>query len=110
MSIQQQSCIEAMKEARSVIRSINASRHHQITVGGETVYWQRDEWVRWALDEVLPVIDQAIARAEGTLEAEKQEPACCNGKCPNKKECENAMHCLYTRPYVPTERQLRENT
>ncbi len=43
-------------------------------------------------------------------EAEKQEPACCNGKCPNKKECENAMHCLYTRPYVPTERQPRENT
>ena len=37
-------------------------------------------------------VKQAIA------EAEKQEPACCNGKCPNKKECENAMQCLYTYP------------
>ena len=60
--------IEAMKQARSVISSINAGKHHALKKNGETVYWQRDEWVRWALDEVLPLIDQAIA------EAEKQEP------------------------------------
>lgn len=55
--------IEALKEAKSVISSINASRHHQITIGGEKVFWQREEWVRWALDEVLPVISKAIADA-----------------------------------------------
>ena len=42
--------------------------------------------------EAITSLRQAIA------EAEKQEPACCSGKCPNKKECENAMQCLYTHP------------
>ena len=28
----------------------------------------------------------------------QQEPACCIGNCPNKKECNDAMHCLYTTP------------
>ena len=60
--------IEALKDAGSVIRSINAGKANALTIGGETVFWQREEWVRWALDEVLPLIDQAIA------EAEKQEP------------------------------------
>jgi hypothetical protein len=60
--------IEAMKQARSVISSINSGRQHEIKKNGETVFWQREEWVRWGLDEVLPLIDQAIA------EAEKQEP------------------------------------
>jgi hypothetical protein len=60
--------IEAIKQARSVISSINAGKQHALTKNGETVFWQREEWVRWALDEVLPLIDQAIA------EAEKQEP------------------------------------
>ena len=56
--------IEAMKQARSVIRSINAGKHYALAMNGETVFWQREEWVRWALDEVLPLIDQAIAEAE----------------------------------------------
>lgn len=37
---------------------------HALTVNGETVYWQREEWVLWALNEVLPLIDQAIEQAE----------------------------------------------
>lgn len=60
--------IETMKEAKSVIGSINSGKSNALTIGGETVFWQREEWVRWALDEVLPLIEQAIA------EAEKQEP------------------------------------
>jgi hypothetical protein len=60
--------IEALKEAKSVIGSINSGKANALTIGGETVYWQRKEWVRWALDEVLPLIEQAIA------ETEKQEP------------------------------------
>ncbi len=62
--------IEALKEAKSVIGSINSGKANALTIGGETVFWQREEWVRWALDEVLPLIDQAIA------EAEKQKPLC----------------------------------
>jgi hypothetical protein len=55
---------EAMKEARSVIGTINTGKLHTLTIGDETVYWQREEWVRWALDEVLPQLDKAIANAE----------------------------------------------
>lgn len=58
------SLIEASKQARSVISSINAGKQHALTKNGETVFWQREEWVRWALDEVLPLIDQAIAATE----------------------------------------------
>ena len=63
-----QNCIEVMKQARSVISSINAAKHHALTMNDETVFWQREEWVRWALDEILPMIDHAIEQAE------KQEP------------------------------------
>ena len=56
--------IEAMKQARSVISSINAGKNNALRKNNETVFWQREEWVRWALDEVLPVLNQAIAEAE----------------------------------------------
>lgn len=56
--------IEAMKQARSVISSINAGKNNALRKNNETVFWQREEWVRWALDEVLPVLNQAIAKAE----------------------------------------------
>jgi len=53
-----------MKQARSVISSINAGKNNALRKNNETVFWQREEWVRWALDEVLPVLNQAIADAE----------------------------------------------
>jgi len=56
--------IEAMKDAKSVIGSINSGKANALNIGGETVYWQREEWVRWALDEVLPQLEKAIADAE----------------------------------------------
>jgi hypothetical protein len=39
--------IEAMKQARGVISSINSGKQHALTKNGETVFWQREEWVRW---------------------------------------------------------------
>ena len=35
---------------------------------------------------------------DATLAQPEQEPACCNGNCPNTKDCEQAMQCLYTTP------------
>ena len=55
---------EALKQARSVISSINQGKQHALTRNEETVFWQREEWVRWALDEVLPLIDEALAQPE----------------------------------------------
>ena len=34
--------------------------------------------------------------AREALAQPEQEPACCNGNCPNTKDCEQAMQCLYT--------------
>lgn len=51
----------ALRDARSVVSSINSGRANELTINDEKVYWQRDEWVRWALDEVLPTIDAALS-------------------------------------------------
>ena len=95
--------IEALKEAKSVIGSINSGKANALTIGGETVYWQRKEWVRWALDEVLPLIEQAIA------EAEKQRPV---AQCMEHGECFGGK-CIYPHPQPKREpltvEQLREH-
>jgi hypothetical protein len=52
-----QPLVNALDDARSVISSINSGRSHEIRINGETCYWQREEWVRWALDDVLPRIE-----------------------------------------------------
>lgn len=54
------SLLEALKEARGALSSINASKWHQITVNDEPVFWQRKEWVEWAHGEVLPKVTSAI--------------------------------------------------
>ena len=59
--------IEALEEARSVIGSLNSGKHFEVTKFGERGYWQRFEWVEWAMNEVLPKLDAA-------LEAVKQPP------------------------------------
>lgn len=53
--------LAALKEARSVIGSINSGRSERIMVDGEPMYRQTDEWVTWAKSEVLPMVDKAIA-------------------------------------------------
>lgn len=58
---QRDDLIAALKEARSVVSSVNAGARHKLVVNDEPVFWQREEWVRWALDEVLPMVDAAIA-------------------------------------------------
>ncbi len=85
--------IEALKEAKSVIGSINSGKANALTIGGETVYWQREEWVRWALDEVLPQLEKAIDAAE------KQEPA---AQCMKHGECFGGK-CIYTHPQPNSE-------
>jgi chromosome segregation ATPase len=52
---------EALQEAASVIRSINAGKGDRILVDGEPMYRQTEEWVRWAIDEILPVVDKALS-------------------------------------------------
>lgn len=57
--------LEALKEAWSVISSINYGKNHVIKRSdGEVLYGQTDEWCKWALKESLPKVEQAIARAE----------------------------------------------
>lgn len=57
--------LKALKEAWSVVSSINYGKNHVIKRSdGEVLYGQTDEWCMWALKEVLPKMEQAIARAE----------------------------------------------
>jgi hypothetical protein len=52
---------EALQEAASVIRSINAGNDQKIIVDGDPMYRQCEEWVRWAIDEILPVVEKALS-------------------------------------------------
>jgi len=56
----------ALRNLVGAVSSINSGKGHELTVSGERVYWQREEWVRWMLDEILPSARAAIdaARAE----------------------------------------------
>jgi len=59
--------LPALENAESVAASINAGKRHAIQVDEETCFWQREEWVRWAIDEVLPEIRQALAAIREAL-------------------------------------------
>lgn len=43
---------EKLNDLISVVRSINRGRHHEVRIGedGDLCYWQRKEWVDWALE------------------------------------------------------------
>jgi hypothetical protein len=45
---------------------------------------------------VISQIDNMVCKL--VREQEQGEPSCCNGNCPNTKDCEQAMQCLYTTP------------
>lgn len=47
------------------ISSLNSGHPHAMELNGERVYWQREEWVRWMLDEMLPNARAAITKATG---------------------------------------------
>ncbi len=53
---------EALKMAISVISSINQGKQHFIVIDDDRGFFQRAEWVRWAIDEVLPQIKEALER------------------------------------------------
>lgn len=64
----QQETVELLREVKSVLSSINRSRHHQVEIeGDDPAYWQREEWVNWAVNEVLPRVDAALAAHIGEV-------------------------------------------
>ena len=53
---------ESLREAISVLSSINHGGEHEIHIeGDEPAFWQRGEWVDWAKSEVLPKLQAALA-------------------------------------------------
>ena len=57
--------VEALDDICSAVGSINAAKQHYFEVNGDGRYWQRKEWVRWILDEIIPNSRAAIAKAIG---------------------------------------------
>lgn len=53
---------ESLREAVSVLSSINHGGEHEVNIeGDEPAFWQRGEWVDWAKSEVLPKLQAALA-------------------------------------------------
>ena len=71
---------EAFENAESVAASINAGKHHVIQVDDEKCFWQREEWVRWAIDEVLPEIREALATIRAARAQKPTDCPCCGAK------------------------------
>lgn len=71
---------EAFENAESVAASINAGKHHVIQVDDEKCFWQREEWVRWAIDEVLPEIREALATIRAARAHKPTDCPCCGAK------------------------------
>lgn len=61
---------EALKMAASVISSINEGKQHLIITDDDRGFFQREEWVRWAIDEVLPQIKEALEQPAQGIELE----------------------------------------
>lgn len=60
--------LDALVEARSVLSSINVGDQHKISIADNDgpVYWQRKEWIDWAMVEVLPIVESAIGNARSS--------------------------------------------
>lgn len=53
---------ESLREAISVLSSINHGGESEIHIDGDgSAFWQRGEWVDWAKSEVLPKLKAALA-------------------------------------------------
>jgi len=59
----------ALKNITLAASNLNAGDGQALKVNGERVYWQREEWVRWMLDEVVPQAEAAI-----TAQAQERTP------------------------------------
>lgn len=82
---------EVLKLARSVISSINRGKQHALTHNEETVFWQREEWVQWALDEVLPLIEEALAQPEQPAQRTDEDAGLRTFRLPEEQEFIEAM-------------------
>ncbi|MFM5094987.1 hypothetical protein ACEUCJ_14965 [Aeromonas rivipollensis] len=79
----QQETVELLREVKSVLSSINRGRHHQVEIeGDDPAYWQREEWVNWAVGEVLPRVEAALADHIG--EANDHRNACTGSNEPGQ--------------------------
>lgn len=52
---------EALEGAKSVINSINRGKNNMVVNNDEIMFTQREEWVNWAANEILPNIEQALS-------------------------------------------------
>lgn len=59
-----QELLEALKEARCVLSSLNYKGTTPFRRNGVTFYGQTDEWCEWVNSEILPVVRKAISKAE----------------------------------------------
>lgn len=55
----------ALMQAKSVLSTINSSKFHKVSVDGAECYWQTDEWIKWARDEVFPVVLETLEKVGG---------------------------------------------
>lgn len=61
---------DALQEAESVLSSINMGNQHKaVQADSDVTYWQREEWCKWARDEVLPKVRAALAASQPNGEA-----------------------------------------
>ena len=94
MTTTQAALLDALTDLASALSSLNSGPSHAIQVTGERVYWQREEWVRWILDEKLPEARAAIAQAEAAAEAAQPEPVAwrLNYVCDATGETDTTLH------------------
>lgn len=62
LEVQVRVMAESLREAISVLSSINHGGEHEVHIeGDEPAFWQRGEWVEWAKSDVLPKLQAALA-------------------------------------------------
>lgn len=58
--------IDEVNKLCGAISSINSGNQHMVkNDAGDICYWQREEWVRWMLDEMLPQGLDAVTKVKG---------------------------------------------
>ena len=65
MKGQRYDLLVALEMICGAISSINSGPQHAIEINEERTYWQREDWVRWMLDEILPAARAVSTKAKG---------------------------------------------
>ena len=89
--------LNAVQDAVLVVSSISRSKYRLVKRDGADCYWQTDDWVNWALDEILP----RLRAAEKAMLAAAPKPP--TEKLPHIEGLSEAIdHC------ETIEKELRE--